>query len=541
MDPDQPELGLWLRVHTPAGTQGFRVAADSSVRDVLDTTQLRVRAACGGTGTCGACVVRLIGGAVSDPTLGEYLKLSAEQRERGYRLACQLRLRGDAEVWIDDPAPPSRWKSIPPEDLAPASGRLPDLRRHIYGVAVDLGTSFVRVSLWDRKQGRRIASRRGPNPQAPFGADVLNRLDAARQGPERAEELARLARSAIVQAVRDMLKRDVGEVGPMLAEIGELFLVGNSAMLVLLSGQGAAALLDPENWSRPVACQPADPEAWHAQWFMPNLRVRMPGPVAGFIGPDLLADLLAVRFTEGPPGSLLLDVGTNTEIALWDGRTLHVTSVPGGPAFEGVGIRNGMAAEPGTIRRVRRGAAGLVCDTIAGAPIQGFCGSGLLDAVAALLASGQLKPSGRFARSPGPDGIQLAPGNPRSAISGLDVDALQRAKAATAAAMVTLLRQAGLGWRDIRRLCVCGAFGRTLEIANAQALGLLPGIDRALIELDADASLAGCELALLSGSGTEPFERLTQRINAINLSLISDYDITYMDHLRLQPISLLTP
>lgn len=530
-----------LRVQTPSGEQQFVVPHGTSVRDALDTTALRVRAACGGTGSCGACSVVLVDGAVSAPTVAEFMRLLPAERAAGARLACQLRLQGDATVRVDDPAPPSAWKSLPPEHLMPEPAGRSDLQSQVYGVAVDLGTTHIRLSFWNRREGRRIATRRGPNPQGVFGADVLNRLAAARQSPERAEELARLARTAIVQAVRDILKRDVGEVTPMLAEIGAVMIVGNTAMIALLTGEGGEALLDPAHWSRAVDCRPADGEAFRSQWFMPHARIDLPPPVAGFVGSDLLADLLATRLTEGPAGSLLLDIGTNTEIALWDGARLHVTSVPGGPAFEGVGLRNGMSAEPGAICRVRIAAgrpasAKFSCDTVAGAPARGFCGSGLVDAVAMLLAEGALKMSGRFAVPPGPDGFLFDPGNVRTALFSQDIDAFQRAKAATAAAMEVLLLRAGMHWRDIRRLCVCGAFGQTLGIPAAQAVGLLPQIDPACIELMADASLAGCEHALLQPDGPAAFARLAKCIEACNLSLVSDYDDRYINHLRLRPV-----
>ncbi len=513
------------------------VIAGQSVRDLLDATDLRVRAACGGTGACGACLVRLVGGAANPFTLAEYQKLTAEQRNAGVRLACQLRPQGDMEVALDDPAPPSAWRSVPAEDLMPVQGCLPDLIGNIYGVAVDLGTSHIRVALWNRKTGQRIATRRGPNPQGAFGADVLNRLSAAHGNPARAAELASLARTAIVQAVRDILKRDVGEVTPMLNEIGAVVVVGNTAMLALLSGQGTPELLAPENWQRRIDCQPPDAAVFQAQWFMPHARIVLPGAVAGFVGSDLLADLLALDLTTGPAGALLLDVGTNNEIALWDGATLHVTSVPGGPAFEGGGVRFGMPAEPGAICRVRRIASGkgYAFETVAGAEARGYCGSGLADAVAVLLQEGRLKPSGRFAVAPGTEGLRLDPANPRTALAGGDVDTFQRAKAATSAAMATLLTAAGMGWSDLQRLCVCGAFGRTLHVGHAQATGLLPPIDPARIELYADATLAGCERMLLAAHGEERDAGLLGRIRAINLSLAMGYDETYIDHLRLRP------
>lgn len=525
-----------LLVHVPGGTERIELAERQSVREALDATVWRVRAACGGSGTCGACLVTLLGGEVTPPTVAEYMKLPPEERAAGVRLACQLRLLGDAEIRLDLPAPPSPWKSLPPENLFELNISRPELTEHPYAVAIDLGTTHIRAALWDRQHGKRLATRSGPNPQADFGADVLNRLSAAQASPQRAAELAYLARHAIDQAIRDMLARDIGEVSPMLPRIGEIFIVGNTAMLALLTCRGADDLSDPANWEAHIDCQPSDPEAWTGEWHLPNATIALPPTVAGFVGSDLLADLVATGIAETADCGMLLDIGTNTEIALWDGTTLHVTSVPGGPAFEGVGIRHGMPAEPGAICRVAASNESFSCTTIGGTTARGFCGSGLTDAIAVLLADGQLKPSGRFTSPPGPDGLQLIPGNPRSAIVGGDIDAFQRAKAAVTAGMAALLREAGKDWSDLQRLCVCGAFGRTLDIGHAQALGLLPAIDRKRIELIADTSLAGCEIGLLLPDGTKRFSQLAARSKLINLSLRSDYDESYIDHLRLRPV-----
>jgi len=524
-----------LLVHTPAGDRRLSLLEGQSVRDALDLTDLRVRAACGGSGACGACQVVALAGAVNPLTVAEYMKLDADERAAGVRLACQLRPCGAAEIRLDDPAPPSQWKSIPAEDLLPFAAARPDLERHIYGVAVDLGTTHIRVALWDRKRGQRIAARRGPNPQYVFGADVLNRLAAAHGRPERAGEMAQLARTAIVQAVRDILARDVGEVTPLLAQIGRVLIVGNTAMLALLTGRGAEALVDPENWQRAIDCRCDDVAAWQAEWCMPNAEVTVAPAVAGFIGSDLIADLIATRFTDGPAGSLLLDLGTNTEIALWDGRRLHLTSVPGGPAFEGVGIRNGMAAEAGAICRVTHGDGGFEFSVIGGDAPRGYCGSGLVDAIALLRGAGTLKPSGRFAAPTAADGLRLDPAVPRSGITGGDVDAFQRAKAATGAAMAELLAQAGMDWSDLRRLSVCGAFGRTLDIAHAQQVGLLPPIDAARIELAAEATLSGCERALLADAAAD-FDAVSAQAVTYNLSFLAGYEDRFIDYLRLCPI-----
>lgn len=519
-----------LTVRTEGAVLRVAVSPGQSVREALDASPLRVRAACGGTGSCGACVVRLVSGAVTPPTVADCVRFSPGERASGQRLACQMKLMGDAEIWIQAPAPPSPWQSIPAEDLSVVEGAQ-RTQEHPLGIAIDLGTTRLRVALWDCRSGRRLAARHGANPQGAFGADVLNRLEAARSNPERRRELARLARAAVLEAVRDMLARDLGEGASGIQAIGPVLVVGNTAMLALLSGRGAVELLAPENWQRPVDCRPEDLSAWTAEWGLPGAELLLAPPLGGFVGSDLAADLLATRLVRTAGAALLLDLGTNTEIALWDGRALRVSSVPGGPAFEGGG-RSGMPAEPGAVFRVVRESGGFSCRVIGGGEPRGICGSGLVDAIALLLDTGYLKPSGRFATS-GSEGFQLRPPDPRTSISRSDVDAFQRAKAATAAGAEVLLSGAGLRWSDLARLCVCGAFGRTLDIRHAQALGLLPPVPPDRVELHGGAALAGCESALLSADPLGLLADAAPEPLAVNLALVEAYGDLFIRHLRL--------
>lgn len=524
-----------LTIHSPLGTRKLEIDLQTSVRNALDLTDWRVRAACGGQGSCGACLVKLLSGNANPLTLAEYQKIPASERQQGWRLSCQLRLISDAEIEIEYLAHASQWRSIAAENLMTfENSGVPNLVTHPFGIAVDLGTTHLRVTLWNRKTATRIASRHGANPQQRYGSDFLHRLDSAVQSPQIAREMSELVLHAIIDAVRDMLMREVGEVSPMLAEIGQVCIVGNTAMLTLLTEQGSDELLNPAFWQKTVNCQPENFENWHKQWKLPNAEIMVLPPVSGFVGSDLASDLLATQLCESENAALLLDVGTNTEIALWTGSELLITAVPGAPAFEGIGIRNGMLAESGAICDIQLTDSGLQITTINHESARGFCGSGLVDAIAVLVANGTLKPSGRFAQPVGNEGFALIENNPHSTLTGSDIDTFQRAKAAIAAAMLTLLEQANLDWQKIERLCVCGAFGRHLNIENAQATGLLPAIAIEKVELYADASLAGCELALLCENGAEEFAQITRHARTFNLSLIPSYDDCYINQLRLK-------
>lgn len=526
----------WLTVRGDERTLRLRVESGVSVRQALDATELRVRAACGGQGSCGACLIQIVAGDFNPATLAERQKLLPDDLAAGMRLACQLHPRSDGELYLEHPAPHSDWKSLDASQLYKAEAN-PAVTDRVYGVAVDLGTTHIRLSLWNRQTGRRIASRYSINPQVAHGADVLTRLDAERLDDQDSHAIGLQARKAIIDGVRDILSRDMGEVSTILAQIGKVVIVGNTAMLTLVSGGNGDDLYQPENWSRPIACVAEDIESWRQAWRMPRAEIEIVQPLAGFIGSDLLADLLATEIVEQNHPTLLADFGTNTEIALWDGATLWATSVPGGPAFEGVGMRNGMPAETGAICKVAKTEGQLQLQTIDGAPARGYCASGFIDAIALLLEQQQLKPSGRFAAASPGQGLCLDPACGKSAIFAGDIDIFQRAKASTAAAMSQLLAFANLGLNDLKTLWICGSFGQHLDLNSAIRVGLLPAIEPKRIRLLANASLAGCEQWLLHPEAPARLGAIVRQARPVNLGGITEYETRFIDQLRLKPMT----
>ncbi|WP_020483577.1 ASKHA domain-containing protein [Methylomonas sp. MK1] len=531
--PEPPTGDMLATVASNEQTLRIPLKPALSVRQALDTTDLRVRAACGGLGTCGACLIQTVNGEFNPPTLAERQKLLPEDLASGIRLACQLRARSDCTLYLENPAPHSVWKSLDPTPLYRAQGN-PAVSEYVYGVAVDLGTTHIRLSLWNRQSGRRIGTRYSINPQVAYGADVLTRLDAERLDEQDCRRIGQQARDAIMDGIRDILSRDMGEITPILAELGKVLIVGNTAMLTLICGNSGDSLYQPENWQSPIACLPADADTWRQIWRTPHADIDIAQALAGFIGSDLLADLLATGVTEQSQPMLLADFGTNTEIAVWDGTHLWASSVPGGPAFEGVGMRNGLTAEAGAICKVS--ANGL--QTIGDAQARGYCASGFIDAIALLLDQKHLKPSGRFAEPPTEHGFLLQADIPKSAIFASDIDIFQRAKASTAAAMAQLLALARLSVNDLDRLWICGSFGQHLDLNSAFRVGLLPTMPRERISLLANASLAGCEQLLLNPAGPSLLSNIMQRAHVVNLGGVFEYENRFIDNLRLQPMSI---
>lgn len=512
-----------------------------SVRELLDASGLRVRSGCRGNGACGLCLVRIEAGTAHNPTKNECLILSPEQLEGNTRLACQLIPENDLCVRIINPVSKSSWRDLTP-------GHLPGTPSHFhpvtgkqstetpYGLAVDVGTTHISLSLWDLKHGHRLSGRIGLNPQSCYGSDVVTRLMAAGESPDNARRIARMPLEAVSEALLDICSRD----GLSPREVIHVILVGNSSMLALLTETDSQRLLQPRFWTRPIDCRLDDPQTWvSVLGIHPQATVEVVSPFAGFVGSDLLAGVLATRLAD-QPGGLLIDFGTNSEMALWDGNTLWVTSAAGGPAFEGGGIQCGMPAEPGAIYRVDRqqDSTELHFQVIGGGEAQGLCGSGLVDLIAFLRSTGDLTRTGKFAMPHSNDGFVVQRKSPTIRLTNGDVDMFQRAKAALGVGIKTLLTRVQMSAAELSRICVCGAFGRHLNIRNAQIIGLLPDVPPERIELCGNTALAGCERLLLSPTSAKDLSSLRKRAAIINLSQVSDFETLFLENLYLQPLTV---
>jgi uncharacterized 2Fe-2S/4Fe-4S cluster protein (DUF4445 family) len=519
-----------LRAHHGHQTVTALGKAGASLHETLSATELSVRTGCNKNGSCGLCRVRILSGQVSPPTDQEQLNLTPALLAAGVRLSCQTFAHGEVELDVESLAPRCEWRSLPPEVMARpgrevgvgvASQDAEGLR-----VALDVGTTNLNLTVWGASGWRPLAALRGPNPQACFGADVIARLQAARD-PAVARQLAEGVSQAVAMALRGLAPL----AGP--APACQILAVGNTAMLSLLQGSHEA-LLNPETWDGPSQW----PEATALRWSLfdgQEATVVLVPPLAGFVGSDLLAAALAAGLLEGEAPSLLVDFGTNTEIALWDGSTLWVTSAAGGPAFEACGFSCGVPGEAGAIARVRPGAP-FGFEVLGGGTPKGVCATGMVDWIACLVGNGLLNRRGAFTSMGGQDAPFLGAPEQGLTLTKRDIDLFQRAKAAIGAGIRILLRHAGVRGGDLRRVVSTGLFGRGLDSANAQALGLLPTVARARIEAYGNLALAGCEEMLRSAEGPRAVEPLRARARLINLARCDDFEDLFLQGLFLEPL-----
>ncbi|MFA5352751.1 MAG: ASKHA domain-containing protein [Thermodesulfovibrionales bacterium] len=527
----------FLSVRLHEGIKTVEFPRGTSIREILDTTNIRVRSGCRGNGSCGLCRIRIEKGIVNSPTHNELIHLADGQLSAGVRLACQTVPHGDVEIIVMNPSAPPQWKTIPGgvrrNHLTPARTAiaLPEDVKNPYGIAVDLGTTHISLSISELLTGKRIADRYGLNPQAVYGHDIMTRLTSAAASDETAGRMSRLGISAIGDALTDMSKRE----GIDLKQAVYFCLVGNTAMLSLLTGKNYLLLLQPKRWMEYIDCLPVDRPQWQEAWGIhPEAVIDIIPPLAGFVGSDLLAGIASSPSggTASPP-FLFMDFGTNSEIALWDGRSFRVTSAAGGPAFESWGIGCGMPAEAGAVYRVDLKGESLEYDIIDGMKAKGLCGTGFIDLVASLLKLGVVSETGKVRSAGARDGYTLTEG---VRITSHDIDALQRAKAAIGTAVDVLISLSGMTFADISRISVAGVFGRFLNISSAQEIGLLPPIDPLRVDLMGNTALAGCEDIMLSTEAAERVREIRERAEVINLSQYPLFGELFLKNLYLRPM-----
>ncbi len=393
-----------------------------------------------------------------------------------------------------------------------------------FGLALDVGTTTVVAHLVDLVTGTTREAAAKYNSQLTFGADVITRINHARE-PEGAEELQR----AVVQDVDTLIEDLVARAKVRREDIYCVVAAGNTAMLHFLLGLEADLIrLSPFT---PAATSPPPIRAAEL-----GIRIHPEGvlysmPMVGsFVGGDITAGILASGMYASDEISLLLDLGTNGEIVLGNRDFLVACSASAGPAFEGGSVACGMRATCGAIDSVGISPHGnrVWLSTIDGGRPVGLCGTGLIDALAQMFLAGLVDRGGRFQVDRAPGRFQMScdddrpelvlvpacdAGNPRGiVITQADVENLIRTKGAIYAAAACLVNSIGLSFADIQKVYIAGAFGNKLNVSNCVTIGLLPDLPTERIHFIGNSSVAGAKLVMLSEKLLAEVHRIRERI-----------------------------
>ena len=385
--------------------------------------------------------------------------------------------------------------------------------------AFDLGTTTIAGYLIDGASGRTLAARGVQNPQVKYGADVIARADyALRHG---VDALSDCVREAVNALIADLC----AEAGESAARVCAVSLAGNTAMHHLFLGISPDSLVRaPYN---PTVSEALSLSARdfgldvHAQARLYALPV-----IGGFVGADTVACLLSGDWMHCGKLTLLIDIGTNGELVLGDGRRRIACSTAAGPALEGAKIACGMRAAEGAIDRVWLEDGELCWHVIGGAQARGICGSGLIDLVAALLKTGAIDGGGRLAA-----GERFELKGTGVFLTQKDVREVQLAKAAIAAGIRLLAEARGVGLSQIQEVDIAGAFGNCIAPESACAIGLIPAglLDR--IAMVGNAAGRGARLALTDAALWREAQALARETEFLELANLPAFQDEFVDQL----------
>jgi uncharacterized 2Fe-2S/4Fe-4S cluster protein (DUF4445 family) len=414
-----------------------------------------------------------------------------------------------------------------------------------FGLAIDVGTTSVVSSLMELESGEQLATVSSLNPQAVFGADLMSRIAFAQFDPGNLRKL----QMRIVGLLNQHVEQLVQHSGVLSKWIYKVVVVGNTCMHHLLLG------IDPSH----VGLAPYAPVMRHPLVLParelhlkvnPEARVCLLPLVAGFVGADAVAVALATRIAETPQLRVAVDIGTNGEVLLGSRERLWACSAPAGPALEGAQIRHGMRAALGAIDRVSLDGGALRLHTIGEAPAQGICGSGIIDAIAALLEAGIIDWTGLIdveRRDRLPSALRervvmrgeerlviLAARGEAGAVQEIvlsqeDVRQVQLCKGAIASGIAMLQHVAGVRDDQVTELMLAGGFGNYLGIRSALRIGLIPALPEGRIRYVGNAAALGAQLALVSETERARAETIATSIEHVSLAAHPDFQDIFVE------------
>jgi len=418
---------------------------------------------------------------------------------------------------------------------------LPTRDAPIHGFAVDVGTTKLAGYLMDLSTGDVLAVATAMNPQVRYGEDIMTRLTYAMGGSEQREALNRSLESGI----REILADACGKADADPRDVYELVFVGNTAMHHFLLD------LDPLPLTRspftPKNLGPRDLDSASFSIGNPKGRAHVLPLVAGFVGADCVASILATGVHTSETPCFLIDIGTNTEIVVGDKARMVACSCASGPAFEGAHIKHGMRAASGAVEGVWIDPDSLEPNltTIDDAPPVGICGSGLIDALSEMLKSGIVDTSGKMNTEKGSPRIRTSDGVPEYVLSWrrdsaierdivvtqLDVRELQKGKAAIFSGAQMALNRLGVQPREIVNIYMAGAFGTYINRDSAVNLGMIPEFNPLDIQQVGNAAGTGARMALLSRGARVEAKDISGRIEYIELAAREEYNRAFVDAL----------
>ena len=509
---------LILKVYNDSECFELVIKEEQSILDSLIKHDQSFSSICGGNGKCGKCKIKILQGEIPATDFDRHF-FSDTELEEGMRLACKayptdeiifkvcFKNEENFQVITENFSQEMKQFSVT-ENL---------------GIAIDIGTTTIALQLIELDKNNIIKTFTTINHQRKYGADVISRIKASGEGKKKI-----LSQSVI----SDLLTGIEYLIADITTEIKTVVISGNTTMIHILmeydcEGLGKYPFI-PENTEY---IETSFEEIFHSKVL--SAKVKILPAISAFVGGDIVSGLYACDIAMSDKYSMLIDLGTNGEIALGNCEKILVTSTAAGPAFEGGNITHGIGSIEGAISNVSIKNTKAEIITIANKIPVGICGTGVIETVAELVKEGLVDETGCLDEEWFEDGFFLAKSMDGKDItfSQKDVREIQLAKAAVRAGIETLFLRYGISKDQIYKVYIAGGFGYKLDCTKAIEIGMIPQEFSGKIEAVGNASLQGAVKILVDDQGYEKLQIIKRISEEINLSADKDFNQLYMEYM----------
>lgn len=511
-----------VTVQSQGKTQNYIYDKQDSLLEMLQKADVRLTSPCGGRGTCGKCRIRLLEGTL-DITDTDRRFLNEKELDAGIRLACRAYPKKNCTISTDIGVEEEYLIVSDFQKTGSGEEKNVQTERTGYGIGIDIGTTTIAMQLIELASGKLLNTYSSLNRQRRFGADVISRMKASNAG--KGADL----KESIQYDLKTGIMNLCDSANIKKSKLKQIAIAGNTTMIHLLLGLSCETLgVYPFS---PVTVERFADNASLLGLCLPDTKVIVFPGISAFIGGDIVAGLLSCGFDKAEKVSMLVDLGTNGEMAIGNRERILCTSAAAGPAFEGGNISCGVGSVSGAICGVELFKDKISLKTIGNQPSCGICGTGIIEAIAELVKAGYIDETGKYEDAYFDEGFSLGKttDGKEILITQKDIREFQMAKAAIYAGMEILCRRFGIAYEEIDKIYLAGGFGCQINVRKAAGIGLFPKGLQEKIQPVGNSSLEGTLLDLSDLSAGMREQELAAKAAEFSLAMDSEFQERYME------------
>ena len=495
-----------------------------TLSNIILNNKIPLNMMCNEVGKCGKCKVKITN-TYELATQKEKEILSEKEIKEGIRLACCTIVFDNMIVEEISKKINDKIKYVYSDEKINIIN--PNFKN--YGMAIDIGTTTIVLKLYDGKNS--IFSIASKNPQIDLGADVITRIDQSLKG-----NLNKL-QTLVVSKINDMIDKSCKSIGINKEDIDYGVVTGNTTMLYLLRGLSPVSISKSPFISDTLFDVEINSSEINID-ISKKGKIYLPKCISAFVGADITTAILASKMMKKDKNTLLIDIGTNGEVALWSNNRLYTCSTAAGPAFEGAELLNGMWAMAGAIDRVFLENGQVKCNVIDNVKAKGICGSGVIDLLSTLVDIGAIDETGYLESDilkqygiidESRDDVAVC--IDEVLFTQKDVRKVQLVKSSIYSGILSILEINNVSIDDIDEFYIAGGFGNYIDLQKAINIDLIPNVFLEKTKVIGNAALDGCAMMLCNKDNIDYINNKVKDARNVDLATSKIFNNYYVENM----------